>query len=398
MVELVEPVEVDADADALPRLAPIPMWIAVTATAEMGVAAMGSGGAERGSTYVPPQRLVATAPAPVATLPVLVSPIVDEDLLLWRSKLSSAPMTSDATTAADDGLAPHPSSLPLALTGEITANMDPSIPAASTSVRLRARAAVMSVPDLGAAQAAAVVAADAKGTETDLASTDEVRAAVLTDGFEPAGRRAATVMSVTPNDAEGIQGEAPQSGLVRTTATTELFASASSMAPTAYGDLMATVGEASRTLATPDPKLSFGERVQAFADAVAQRMLGQIRKDDWTVSLQLEPADMGTLDIDLTLRGNAVAATVGVTNGEVRALLESGLPRLRESLESAGLQLAGWTFGQSGSRGFGESARKPLSQAAYRVRTTDVGPISELGLPLLNPRKDAGTSAVDLFV
>lgn len=393
-----EPAESAADAEVIPPVSPMPMWIAMAVTVEMGVAATNGGGAEPGSTDVPPPRLVATATAPVATPPVLASPIVDEDLLLWRSKLSSAPMNAGLPTVPVDGPAPPPASLPLAPTGEVATKTDPSMPAASTSVRLRARAAVMPVPDLGAAPTAIVVAADSKGAEADMAPANEVRTAVPTDGLKPAGRRATTIMPFTLSGEEGIQSEAPQAGLVRTIAATEFFASASSMTPTAPGDVSATVGEASRTLSTPDPKLSFGERVQAFADAVAQRVLGQIREDDWRVSLQLEPADMGTLDIDLTLRGNAVAATIGVVNGEVRALLESGLPRLRESLESAGLQLAGWTFGQSGSRGFGEPARKLPSQAAYRVRTADVGSVSEAGLPLLNPRKDAGTSAVDLFV
>jgi len=158
------------------------------------------------------------------------------------------------------------------------------------------------------------------------------------------------------------------------------------------------VGDTSAVLSTPDPKLSFGERVQAFADAVAQRVLGQIRDENWSVSLQLDPANLGAMDIDLTMRGNTVAANVGVANGEVRALLESGLPRLRESLESAGLQLAGWTFGQSGSRAFSEPARKMFSQASLRGRVNDVDSVAEVGASRMMPGKNPASGAVDLFV
>jgi len=161
---------------------------------------------------------------------------------------------------------------------------------------------------------------------------------------------------------------------------------------------LSQTAEAVRVLVMPDPKLSADERVQAFAEAVGQRVLAQIRDDDWNVRLQLEPANMGTVDIDLTLRGTAVAANVSVANGEVRALLESGLPRLRDSLETAGLQLAGWTFGQSGSRPFNGSAQGWTAQAVRRhqAATGDDG----VALAPLHAiaAKDPSSRAIDLFV
>jgi hypothetical protein len=156
--------------------------------------------------------------------------------------------------------------------------------------------------------------------------------------------------------------------------------------------------EAVRVLVMPDPKLSADERVQAFAEAVGQRVLAQIRDDDWNVRLQLEPANMGTVDIDLTLRGTAVAANVSVANGEVRALMESGLPRLRDSLETAGLQLAGWTFGQSGSRPFNGSAQGWTAQAVRRHQAA-TGDDSAALAPLHSiAAKDPSSRAIDLFV
>lgn len=156
--------------------------------------------------------------------------------------------------------------------------------------------------------------------------------------------------------------------------------------------------EAVRVLVMPDPKLSADERVQAFAEAVGQRVLAQIRDDDWNVRLQLEPANMGTVDIDLTLRGTAVAANVSVANGEVRALLESGLPRLRDSLETAGLQLAGWTFGQSGSRPFSGSAQGWTAQAVRRHQA--VTGDDDVALAPLHAiaAKDPSSRTIDLFV
>jgi len=150
-------------------------------------------------------------------------------------------------------------------------------------------------------------------------------------------------------------------------------------------------------LPTPDIKLTFGERVQAFADAVAQRVIGQIRDENWSVRLQLEPANLGAMDIDLSLNGNVVAATVSVVNHDVRALLESGLPRLRESLEAAGLQLSGWNFGQSGSRAFNDSARK-FSQTAFREKIDETGSVADFDSSRMMATRTPASGKIDLFV
>jgi len=173
------------------------------------------------------------------------------------------------------------------------------------------------------------------------------------------------------------------------TASATFFATSTPQVAEATGNLP--------TLQTPDTKLSFGERVQAFADAVAQRVIGQIRDENWSVRLQLEPANLGAMDIDLSLTGNVVAATVGVANNDVRALLESGLPRLRESLESAGLQLSGWNFGQSGSRAFNDSARK-FSQTTFRGRIGQTESVAELDGSSMIPIRKTVSGKIDLFV
>jgi flagellar hook-length control protein FliK len=182
--------------------------------------------------------------------------------------------------------------------------------------------------------------------------------------------------------------DAPLIGNISTASAT-IFATSTPQVAEATGNLP--------TLQTPDPKLSFGERVQAFADAVAQRVIGQIRDENWSVRLQLEPANLGAMDIDLSLTGNVVAATVGVANNDVRALLESGLPRLRESLESAGLQLSGWNFGQSGSRAFNDSARK-FSQTTLRGRIGQTESVAELDGSSMMPIRKAASGKIDLFV
>jgi len=151
-------------------------------------------------------------------------------------------------------------------------------------------------------------------------------------------------------------------------------------------------------LPLPDPRMTAEDRSRTFAEAVAQRVIGQIRNENWSVSLQLEPRNMGSMDINLSLRGNEVTATVGVANVEVRAMLEAGLPRLRESLESSGLQLAGWSFGQSGQRARGDSTSIPYITQAYRERGDEADGLSEASAAAALRGRPESSQVVDLFV
>ena len=100
------------------------------------------------------------------------------------------------------------------------------------------------------------------------------------------------------------------------------------------------------------------------AEQVVRRLRRQNREDRWTGNLQLGPRRLGPMDIELQLDGNQVTAQVGVANAEVRHLLESALPKLRESLDSAGLNLANWSFAQSGAREYREFAQQTAAAAA----------------------------------
>ena len=363
--------------------------------------------------------------APVATH---ASPIADEDLLLWRSRLSSATMMTEARAPAENGAMVAAAPVQTELTDTVPTASEAMPAVASTMGQLRTRAATISAV-MPAADAAielrnidardAVSLSSSEELPQRLMKTERVSSAeplaVLRDMAAMTGAGAA---SMSASGGEGSLGErspkhAPRDAIIpemsfsmaaspiaESAEWSSLAAPTSSILNSATGVSAASivVGDTSAVLSTPDPKLSFGERVQAFADAVAQRVLGQIRDENWSVSLQLDPANLGAMDIDLTMRGNTVAANVGVANGEVRALLESGLPRLRESLESAGLQLAGWTFGQSGSRAFSEPARKMFSQASLRGRVNDVDSVAEVGASRMMPGKNPASGAVDLFV
>jgi hypothetical protein len=75
----------------------------------------------------------------------------------------------------------------------------------------------------------------------------------------------------------------------------------------------------------------------AFMREVADRMVVQIRDQDWNVHLSLSPEGLGGMTIQLAFEGNALSATIAATHSETRALVQEGLPQLRNQLESAGI-------------------------------------------------------------
>jgi len=149
-------------------------------------------------------------------------------------------------------------------------------------------------------------------------------------------------------------------------------------------------------LRVPDPALQHELRAEQFAEQVGRRLLQQIREDRWTVNLQLDPQRLGPMEIELQLEGNQVTAQVGVANAEVRHLLESALPKLRESLDSAGLNLANWSFAQSGAREYREFAQQSSAAAAKAAPKGVEGAIEDEA-----PRRvteDSASRVVDVYV
>ena len=401
-----------------------------------------------------PLAMIAVIPPPPSAPP----PIADEDLLMWRATVSRSEtprMTGMAGMAQPLQLPVTPAmtaSPAMTMTSAMTVTMTPatpklepisvdSLPIRSSLSQLRLRTWAPDERDIFRA----VVPAITPGILTERPRLDRVPppSGIATEAdFTAAGYVSETPVSEPPYEAPfverfvtapkverdqasswqdldpsvGRDESAPRLttslsmstisetsvGVDRSLATTTLLPIVGATlveAPLARPSSTASqTAEPGRVLVMPDPTLTVDERVQAFADAVGERVLAQIRDDDWNVRLQLEPANMGTVDIDLTLRGTAVVANVSVANGEVRALLESGLPRLRDSLETAGLQLAGWTFGQSGSRPFNGSAQGWTAQAVRRQQAA-TGDDSVNSAPLhAIAAREPSSRAIDLFV
>ncbi|MGE5622112.1 MAG: flagellar hook-length control protein FliK, partial [Bacillota bacterium] len=79
---------------------------------------------------------------------------------------------------------------------------------------------------------------------------------------------------------------------------------------------------------------------QGWDQALGQKVVWMVSSDVQSASLTLNPPDLGPLQIVLHVSDNQATASFTAAQPEVRHALESALPRLREMLGDAGIQLS----------------------------------------------------------
>ena len=78
----------------------------------------------------------------------------------------------------------------------------------------------------------------------------------------------------------------------------------------------------------------------AFADEVSSRVTSLAQSGITQAQLQLNPADLGPVQVHITLQSGQASVWFGATHSDTRAALEQSLPRLREMFAGAGLPLS----------------------------------------------------------
>lgn len=77
----------------------------------------------------------------------------------------------------------------------------------------------------------------------------------------------------------------------------------------------------------------------AWETALGQRVCWMIGDQQHTASLLLDPPELGLLQVVVTVSNDQATATFVAAEPEVRRAIEAAIPRLREMMDSAGIQL-----------------------------------------------------------
>jgi flagellar hook-length control protein FliK len=141
----------------------------------------------------------------------------------------------------------------------------------------------------------------------------------------------------------------------------------------------------------------YQELSQRLGEALAQRVMAQIERGNWEVRLLLRPARLGEVEIDLALRSGALDASFRATNPVTRDLLNDGLPRLREVLANAGMDIAGLNVGSGRSQHTGGNPTPRHARAPDGTMTAENG-IMAVSAPAPQPRLRGTGSGWDVMV
>lgn len=132
--------------------------------------------------------------------------------------------------------------------------------------------------------------------------------------------------------------------------------------------------------------------------AVAQKIVWMVGGSMQSAELTLNPPDLGPLQVVLSVNNDQANATFTAAQPEVREALESALPRLRQMLSDAGVQLTGFSVnaqtagqGQAFSGHPTHPSPRPLPGAT--LADVNVQPVAPQAV-----RASAQTGLVDTFV
>lgn len=79
----------------------------------------------------------------------------------------------------------------------------------------------------------------------------------------------------------------------------------------------------------------------AWADALQDRVMWQAGRNIQTAEIRLNPADLGPLQVQISVDDNAAKITFSASHAVTREALETALPRLKDMLAENGVSLAG---------------------------------------------------------
>lgn len=98
------------------------------------------------------------------------------------------------------------------------------------------------------------------------------------------------------------------------------------------------------------PQLTAAVGSQAWHNQLQQNMVQMVMHNQQQVTLRLNPADLGPIQMQLQLDDSAAQLNILTHSNQVRGALEMAMPQLREALANQGIQLTDSQVGQQGSQ------------------------------------------------
>lgn len=105
---------------------------------------------------------------------------------------------------------------------------------------------------------------------------------------------------------------------------------------------------------------------RAWDQALGQRVIWLVAGGQQTAELTLNPPELGPVQVVLNVNNDQLSAQFSSHQQEVRDALESSLPKLRQILGDAGIQLSGFSV-NAGTQNFGQQFQQDRSGGETRL-------------------------------
>jgi flagellar hook-length control protein FliK len=155
---------------------------------------------------------------------------------------------------------------------------------------------------------------------------------------------------------------APKTTTASAETTAALKEASITVAPTASH---ATQELAKAASAVPTDKLSSRVGTQQWDQQLGQKIIFMAAGGEQSATMELNPPDLGPLQVVLSVNKDQATAAFSSAAPEVRQALESALPKLKEMMSEAGIQLGSATV----SAGMSDQNNSAFSQQASSAQS-----------------------------
>ena len=135
----------------------------------------------------------------------------------------------------------------------------------------------------------------------------------------------------------------------------------------------------------------------SWSTDLGQKLLWFAGNDKQQAQLTLNPPQLGSVEISLKIDRETASAHFVSANADVRAAIETALPRLREMFASAGIDLGQVSVGSESFRQQADSQRQPSGSPRPMADAAILGDDSATSLVGLNIATRGGSTLVDIF-
>jgi len=274
------------------------------------------------------------------------------------------------------------------------ANAITSAPLAGSGISLPAPVPSPSAPVISATTPAGTLInpalPNALGAGDAAALADTTNLPVAASAAPLAAQTAMPLTSKAAKTWEDVAIEVPQGLDLEALQAERLSASdAQPSAPAAFGSAVqssaapqnaaATKTEAATPQALAEQRAAhYQQLADKVGEAIAQRLIAQIERGQWTMQMRMQPGTLGQIDVQLDMHAAGLDASFSADNALARELMAQGANRLRDALTEAGTTVASvWVNGDSGRQSGGNPTpgrNNPGPSSASVKKTAEPSP------------------------